>query len=385
MKHVAFIVLMVLFGCRVQTLPTGQVRISFQWSRLLASCITCLSVLFLIQSWSIHTITLDDDASIFAPFIHQKTNKKWKHYITNQPSLSTHHPKFYYPRYCPHTTQSSCAKPVPSFILAGSEYAGTSFMFNILKQHPQVVSAIESHKTLFDMKTEDYDEVNAFEHYMSQFPFLPNTSREDWIVGENAPHYLYASHLTAKRIKDILPHIKLIFLLRDPITRAYAHYLNEPSELSFKTLVDIELPILRRCGHTSTQTGWEGFVRCHQGSEVRASWKVSDTHAFNALAKGMYYPSLVPFLQHFPPSQLFLMRTEDMVQHPQQTFQQLAHFLQLDPHFFDDYPFDTASLLTEAPDLAIQYRLQKVFRGLNGCLVDMYRGFHDWVYDVDRG
>jgi hypothetical protein len=43
------------------------------------------------------------------------------------------------------------------------------------------------------------------------------------------------------------------------------------SKLSFETLIDLELPILRRCGHTSTQTGWEGFVRCHQGSEIRGN------------------------------------------------------------------------------------------------------------------
>jgi hypothetical protein len=41
------------------------------------------------------------------------------------------------------------------------------------------------------------------------------------------------------------------------------------SKLTFETLIDLELPILRRCGHTSTQTGWEGFVSCHQGSEIR--------------------------------------------------------------------------------------------------------------------
>lgn len=41
------------------------------------------------------------------------------------------------------------------------------------------------------------------------------------------------------------------------------------SKLTFEALIDLELPILRRCGHTSTQTGWEGFVNCHQGSEIR--------------------------------------------------------------------------------------------------------------------
>jgi hypothetical protein len=40
--------------------------------------------------------------------------------------------------------------------------------------------------------------------------------KKNWIVGENAPHYLYNSHLTAKRIKDTLPHVK-VNAIREPL------------------------------------------------------------------------------------------------------------------------------------------------------------------------
>jgi hypothetical protein len=123
----------------------------------------------------------------------------------------------YYPRNCPHQQHSKlCAKPVPSFIFAGSEFAGASYVFRMLKEHPQVAatSVDNSHPNqvthVFD--SEDYDEANAFDSYIAQFPFLKDdglaTTEENWIVGENAPHYLYQSHLTAKRIKDNLPHVK---------------------------------------------------------------------------------------------------------------------------------------------------------------------------------
>jgi hypothetical protein len=135
------------------------------------------------------------------------------------------------------------------------------------------------------------------------------------------------------------------------------------SNLSFETLIDLELPILRRCGHTSTQTGWEGFVSCHQGSEIRASWKVSnDTHAFNSLAKGMYYPALVPFLQQFAPSQLFVIRTEDVLLNPSGSFQKLARFLDIDPTYFaeqnfyqDEQHLSEEELLSSSIDLDIHY------------------------------
>ncbi|KAL7325779.1 hypothetical protein PS15p_208220 [Mucor circinelloides] len=247
----------------------------------------------------------------------------------------------------------------------------------MLKQHPQVAAASVDNSGptanhVFDRQ--EFDEANAFDSYISQFPFLKDdvlaTMEEtrNWIVGENAPHYLYNSHLTAKRIKDTLPHVKLVFFLREPIARAYSQYLYEKSELgnsnlSFETLIDLELPILRRCGHTSTQTGWEGFVSCHQGSEIRASWKVSnDTHAFNSLAKGMYYPALVPFLQQFAPSQLFVVRTEDILLNPSGSFQKLARFLDIDPTFFaernfyqDEQHLTEEELLSSSIDLEMHY------------------------------
>jgi hypothetical protein len=127
----------------------------------------------------------------------------------------------YYPRNCPHFQQhsKSCAKPVPSFIFAGSEFAGASYVFQMLKKHPQVADASVDNSIpnthIFDR--DEFDEANAFESYISQFPFLKDDvlatmeEKKNWIVGENAPHYLYNSHLTAKRIKDTLPHVKVTY------------------------------------------------------------------------------------------------------------------------------------------------------------------------------
>lgn len=109
---------------------------------------------------------------------------------------------------------------MPSFIFAGSEFAGASYVFQVLKHHPQVAAASVDNSNedtathIFDK--EEFDEANAFESYISQFPFLKDDvlatmeEKSNWIVGENAPHYLYKSHFAAKRIKDNLPHVKVI-------------------------------------------------------------------------------------------------------------------------------------------------------------------------------
>ncbi|KAI7904670.1 P-loop containing nucleoside triphosphate hydrolase protein [Cokeromyces recurvatus] len=348
----------------------------------------------------------------------KKVPAQWRHYITNQPlNHPTHHPKLYYPRNCPNDKVTSCAKPIPSFIFAGSEWAGASFVFRILKDHPQVISAIDNSDkpTIFLDKeeTENWDEATSsnvlFETYLSQFPFLEQnrSNNKNWIVGENAPQYLYKSHLTAKRIKEILPNVKLVFFLNDPISRAYSQYLHENSNLglSFEALIDLELPILHRCGHTNVE--WEKFVRCHEGSEIRAAWKVkgsNETHAFNLLAKGMYYPALIPFLERFPPSQLFIIRTEDILLKRLAIFEKLARFLEIDADYFinnwhyliqEEFPYSPLNkqqqdiINKEKPKLSIRYRLEKVYRDLNNRLIEIFdpstAHFNGWIYDVDRG
>jgi hypothetical protein len=61
----------------------------------------------------------------------------------------------------------------------------------------------------------------------------------------------------------------------------------------------------------------------------------------------MYYPALIPFLQQFPASQLFIIRTEDILLNPSGSFQSLARFLDIDPTFFAERNFYQDEHLTE--------------------------------------
>lgn len=60
---------------------------------------------------------------------------------------------------------------------------------------------------------------------------------------------------------------------------------------------------------------------------------------YDSLAKGMYYNSLLPFLQEFPASQLYVTRTEDFVNNPSSSFQKLARFLGIQEQFFSERNF----------------------------------------------
>jgi len=321
----------------------------------------------------------NDDETVFEPFTNRRSISKLKGVLKSKyaetSSKSTNvDTQLYYPPNCPWGTQM-CAKIIPSFIFAGGELCGSNYIYNTLLQHPQILDKVQPNGySVFD--SDHYDESSAFESYLSKFPYLESDTlhtlttdrdgkKRSIISGEDAPHYLYKSHLTARRIRETLPHVKLIFILRDPIDRAYAQYLeagHATSGISFETFMNVELQILRRCGHTSTQTGWTGFVQCHQGSEVRASWNmnipldspelgrraIDRPHGFDSLARGMYSNSLEPFIKHFPASQILVLRSEDFIHAPSESFQRIARFLGIDDSVFSPQHFPRHWQLSES-------------------------------------
>ncbi|KAI9264873.1 P-loop containing nucleoside triphosphate hydrolase protein [Phascolomyces articulosus] len=345
----------------------------------------CIGAILIVTSPTQVPNAVRDYESVFASITNRRVASKWRGYLNRKTLASPSHPKFYYPRQCP-TNNRSCAKLIPSFIFAGSELSGTTYIFNTLQTHPQVIGTVDNQNsgTLFDS-----DDEALFEAYLSQFPTLQEEIPLDEIVvaGEHSPQYLYRSHIAARRLRELLPHVKLVFILRDPIDRAYSQYYTaaDTDAASFETLMETELDILRQCGHTTT--GWEGFVRCHKSNEIRAARDIpfSDSTATNnndnnnctatveecdtllsssksnsnnnddddkagldSLARGMYYTALLPFLNEFPASQIFVKRTEDFLTNPSASFQLLARFLGIDPAYFSERNFYKHYGITES-------------------------------------
>jgi hypothetical protein len=103
----------------------------------------------------------------------------------------------------------------PNFIIVGTAKGGTKSLINYLGQHPNIfTTSIETH--FFDR---DYHK--GLDYYSRFF----NGWNGEKAIGEKTPKYMYSKQ-APKRIYDFNPDIKLIFLLRDPVTRAYSNYIH---------------------------------------------------------------------------------------------------------------------------------------------------------------
>jgi hypothetical protein len=97
LKNLMMACLAFITGGRIQTLPSGQVRIIFKWQYFIISIIAaCIATAIIVQTTTIawNKVDPNDDESIFLPFTSKKVPAKWRNYIRNQPlSNPTHHPK----------------------------------------------------------------------------------------------------------------------------------------------------------------------------------------------------------------------------------------------------------------------------------------------------
>lgn len=129
------------------------------------------------------------------------------------------------------------AERFPNFIIGGAPKCGTTSLHFILDQHPEI-GLPEAEIHYFDaddpvthsdfLRTENgtlkwYDpaadvaETRAW--YASRFaPFAKKP-----LIGEDSTTYIFSA-VAAHRIKAMLPDVKLVFMLRNPVRRAYSQY-----------------------------------------------------------------------------------------------------------------------------------------------------------------
>jgi len=126
---------------------------------------------------------------------------------------------------------------VPDFIIGGAMKSATSTLHSILAHHEEVyIPDGEVHFFSVDDSTEhpaffhEYgtqwavqDFRERFDTYWARYRRLFDDATSNQVIGEDSTVYL-ASKKAPARIAEVLPHVKLIFLLRDPVERAHSHY-----------------------------------------------------------------------------------------------------------------------------------------------------------------
>lgn len=201
---------------------------------------------------------------------------------------------------------------LPNFIIVGAQKGGTTSLYKYLVQHPDVRSATKKEVHYFDT---NYDKPLGW--YRRHFPFRMALQATNALTGESSPYYLYHPDC-ARRIANILPDVKLVFCLRDPVDRAVSHYWHNVGR-----------------GREDLPMG-EAFAAEQQRLGVERERLAEDTdycsfayQHFSYLSRGLYATQIRAYFDHFDRSQLLFLRSEDLFESPQSALDEVFRFIGL--------------------------------------------------------
>jgi len=149
----------------------------------------------------------------------------------------------------------------PNFLFIGPDKSGSSWLYEILRLHPDCFVPEVKDIYFFDRH---YDRGWAW--YLSFFRDAPPHSVA---AGELSHDYLHAPEAPA-RIAQHLPNVRLITTLRDPVERTFSHYLylvrSGLTRATFEEALEQFPELIRNSRyHTHLSRYWAHFPRAQVG------------------------------------------------------------------------------------------------------------------------
>jgi Sulfotransferase domain len=253
---------------------------------------------------------------------------------------------------------------MPDFHILGAQKSGTSSLFRYLFSHPQVYAP---YKKELQYYSKNYDK--GLDWYKTFFPADSDKKRKLRLVsGEATPYYIFHPQAAAWIHADT-PDAKLIVLLRDPVSRAYSHYIHNVrpdhnnDTLSFEEALQMEETRLKDSKLLNNKEFY--FSRDHQ----RYSYKV----------RGRYLEQIKRYHELFPKEQLLIIAAEDFFKDRQKVMDQVCDHLEIDSHIFkSQWKFNTGTYKKPMQDETKQYLIE-YFRPLNEELYDYLGRNFGWM------
>ncbi|ETV87843.1 hypothetical protein, variant [Aphanomyces astaci] len=306
----------------------------------------------------------------------------------------------------------------PSYCILGVQKCGTTSLFRQLGQHPLVLNGKRREPHFFDwmwghalawngVPRTDYAAAHAL---LQHYTFLPNndndaasnTSAHDMrckyllslqaplemfdpasmLLADSTPSYLLYGAPVALRMRQLLPSIRFIVMLRNPIERAYSQYhmtadpTGTPHQLEMRKVVQgksfqdiIHEDLARLQAVQADPTSISKF-------QEYADALPQDHGSHSYLGRGLYALQLRIWLEHFPRSQFLILNVDNMDTpvSTQATLDDVCTFLRLPPFTLRDAARQNTREYPPMSD-AVRDQLRAFYAPHNAALADLLPEF----------
>jgi len=240
---------------------------------------------------------------------------------------------------------------LPDLLMIGAAKSGTTSVCNYLRRHPALFFPEDSEPEFF---SNDDKYVKGLDSYASLFadagPGLlcveKSTAYTRWPECPDVP----------KRIAQAMPDVKLVYMLRHPVDRAYSHYVHR---VTVELYPDQSIPVT-----------FEEHVE-------------TDTMCVNS---SLYMKQIEQYLPYFPQDRLLVLFFEDFVSEPGAVFRRILEFAGVDVAFdvMADGPIHKKSAARQK-EQRVRKRLVTPFKTIPGVRQlgeSLPRSWRDSIYSL---
>lgn len=188
-----------------------------------------------------------------------------------------------------------------AFVIAGTQKGGTTALASYLYEHAEIGMPGVKEVHFFD-KEENFagDEADYARYHANFKPAVRSR-----VLGDATPIYMYWEP-APQRIRQYNPAMKLIMLLRNPVTRAYSHWNMERARgrdpLPFEQAIRTEVE------------------RCREALPLQH-------RQFSYVDRGRYSDQIQRIWRLFPPGQTLVLKSEELLRAPQAALARITDFL----------------------------------------------------------
>jgi hypothetical protein len=244
-------------------------------------------------------------------------------------------------------------RALPGALVIGAQRSGTSSLYRYLGGHPDAAPSLRKEVEYFSRR---FDRGDGW--YRAHFPIDAAKHR---LAFEATPDYLFHP-LAASRAAAVVPDVRLVAVLRDPVARAWSHHQHMVA-LGYETL-DFDDAIAAE------------EERCYPDLARLEQDPFHDPKAllrFSYVARGRYAGQLERWFACFPAERLLVVRSEDLFASPAMTFGSIVEHLGLRAWAPPAFPNVSRQVRPEAPTMSATARehLEEIFRQPNAELVSL--------------
>ncbi len=250
-------------------------------------------------------------------------------------------------------------RELPSVVMVGAQKAGTTQLYAYLLNHPRIFCAWRKEVSYFSKHAE-----RSVAWYRSHFPLTRRVAAVRGHTLDASPSYL-PTPAALRKMRDVLPHARIIVALRDPVSRAFSHYQHYKTRgqetRSFAQAVDDEL----RRNEIPPRSG--------------TALAPNAPPLLGYVARGYYAVQLELLLALYVPERVLVIDSADLFADTNSVCQRAFQFLELEPVAFEISKVYNRGYYKETIDLRVAERLRSHYQPYDAMLAQLTGRQFRWM------